>query len=156
LSVTPINENSWGSVSDTDEVFMSIALIANTGDAGTPGAQGPAGTISAPTCNNSTTFTSPLAWNSDNFDMYVASAQASALTINADSGTPAQGKRMVFRFKDDGTARALTWTTGSSKAFRAVGVTLPTTTTANKTVYVGCMYNIDDDRWDAIAVSTEA
>ena len=107
-------------------------------------------------CNAQTTTASPFAWNSDSYDQQSFSALANALTINADAGTPTDGQRATFRIKDDGTARALTWTTGSSKAFRAVGVTLPTTTVINKTVYVGCIYNAADDRWDAVAVAQEA
>lgn len=106
--------------------------------------------------DSSASISSPLAWNSDNFDQYAATAQAGALTINADAGTPTDGRKIVFRFKDNGTARALTWTTGSSKSFRAIGVTLPTTTVINKTVYVGCIFNAADDRWDAVAVAQEA
>lgn len=106
--------------------------------------------------DSSASITSPLAWNSDNFDQYAATAQTSALTINADAGTPTNGRKIIFRFKDNGTARALTWTTGSSNSFRAVGVTLPTTTVINKTVYVGCVYNAADSRWDAVAVAQEA
>jgi hypothetical protein len=86
----------------------------------------------------------------------VATAQAGALTINADAGTPSDGQKMLFRFKDNGTARALTWTTGSSKSFRAVGITLPTTTVISKTLYVGCVYNSADARWDVIATAQEA
>jgi hypothetical protein len=63
---------------------------------------------------------------------------------------------MMFRFKDNGTAQTLTWTTGSARAFRVVGVTLPTTTVASKLLYVGCIYNAADSRWDAIAVGQEA
>lgn len=107
-------------------------------------------------CNAQTTTASPFAWNSDSYDQQSFSALANALTINADAGTPTDGQRTVFRIKDNGTARALTWTTGSSKAFRAIGVTLPTTTVINKTVYVGCIYNAADDRWDAVAVAQEA
>jgi hypothetical protein len=109
-----------------------------------------------PRVSSTASITSPLAWNSDSYDQYVATAQAEALTINADSGTPVDGQKMIFRFKDNGTARALTWTTGSSKSFRAVGITLPTTTTINKTTYVGCIYNSADSRWDAVATVTEA
>lgn len=101
-------------------------------------------------------ITSPLAWNSDNFDQYAATAQAAALTISADAGTPTNGQKMIFRFKDNGTARALTWTTGAVKSFRAVGVTLPTTTVLGKTLYVGCIFNAADNRWDAVAVAQEA
>jgi hypothetical protein len=107
-------------------------------------------------CNAQTTTASPFAWNSDSYDQQSFSALANALTINADAGTPADGQRAVFRIKDNGTARALTWTTGVSKGFRAVGATLPTTTVINKTVYVGCIYNIADSRWDVVAVAQEA
>lgn len=107
-------------------------------------------------CNAQTTTASPFAWNSDSYDQQSFSALANALTINADAGTPTDGQRAIFRIEDNGTARALTWTTGVSKGFRAIGVTLPTTTVVNKTVYVGCIYNVADSRWDAVAVSQEA
>jgi hypothetical protein len=107
-------------------------------------------------CNAQTTTASPFAWNSDSYDQQSFSALANALTINADAGTPTDGQRAIFRIKDNGVARALTWTTGVSEGFRAVGVTLPTTTVINKTVYVGCIYNIADSRWDAVAVAQEA
>lgn len=109
-----------------------------------------------PRVSSAASITSPLAWNSDNFDQYAATAQTTALTISADAGTPTDGQRIMFRFKDNGTGRALTWTTGVSKGFRAVGATLPTTTVAGKVVYVGCIYNAADDRWDALAVGQEA
>ena len=109
-----------------------------------------------PRVNAQTTTASPFAWNSDSYDQQSFSALANALTINADAGTPTDGQRAIFRFEDNGTARALTWTTGATKAFRAVGVTLPTTTVAGKVTYVGCIYNVADLRWDAVAVSQEA
>lgn len=109
-----------------------------------------------PRVNSTTTTTSPWAWNSDSYDQQGFTALANALTINADAGTPTDGQKTIFRIKDNGTIRALTWTTGTSKSFRAVGVSLPTTTVANKTVYVGCVYNSADTRWDAVAVSQEA
>jgi hypothetical protein len=106
--------------------------------------------------SSTASITSPLAVNSDNFDMYIATAQAEALTISADSGTPSNGKKLLFRLKDDATARALTWTGGVSGGYRSLGVTLPTTTTINKTVYVGFIYNSTDSRWDCVAVALEA
>lgn len=106
--------------------------------------------------NAQTTTASPWAWNSDSYDQQSLSALANALTINADAGTPTDGQKTMLRFKDDGTARALTWTTGATNAFRAIGVTLPTTTVISKTVYVGCVYNAADSRWDVVAVAQEA
>lgn len=83
-------------------------------------------------------------------------ALAVPATIASPSGTPSDAQSLVIRIKDDGTARALTWTTGSSGSFRPVGITLPTTTVATKAVYIGCKYNSTDLRWDAIALSQEA
>jgi hypothetical protein len=83
-------------------------------------------------------------------------ALATAATIAAPSGTPSDGQSLVIRIEDNGTGRALTWTTGSSGAYRAVGITLPTTTVATKVLYVGFKYNSTDLRWDAIALSQEA
>ena len=99
--------------------------------------------------------TSPWAWNSDSFDQQSFSALANALTINADAGTPTDGQKMSFRFRDNGTAQALTWTSGTAKSFRAIGFTLPTTTVASKTLYIGCIYNFIDSRWDVVAVAQE-
>jgi hypothetical protein len=154
---SPENGDLWFNSSDGS---LSVYYIDVDGGqwVSTGGAIGPEGPPGPriPLVSSTASITSPLAWNSDNFDQYVATAQASALTINADSGTPVDGQKMLFRFKDDGTARGLTWTTGTTKSFRAVGVTLPTTTIINKTLYVGCIYNAADSRWDVIATGQEA
>lgn len=85
-------------------------------------------------------------------DIYCYTALASGLTINAPIGTPTNGDKLIFRLLDNGTGRALTW----NGTYTAIGVTLPTTTTANKTTYVGCIYNANNTRWDVIAVTTQA
>lgn len=126
------------------------------GPTGPTGSTGPTGPAFVARVSSVASITSPLAWNSDNYDEYAATAQANALTISADAGTPVDGRKIIFRFKDNGTPQTLTWTTGSTNSFRAVGVTLPTTTVANKTAYVGCIYNAADSRWDAVAVAQEA
>lgn len=66
--------------------------------------------------------------------------------------SPITGRKLIFRIKDDGTTRALTWGT----SFRAIGVTLPAATVANKTLYVGVIYNATDSKWDVVAVAQEA
>lgn len=91
----------------------------------------------------------------DTADQYVVTAQAAAATLAAPSGTPTDGQRLLIRIEDNGTARALTWTT-SSGAYRAVGVTLPTTTTVGKVLYIGAVYNSQDTFWDVIAVAMQA
>jgi nitrogen fixation protein len=88
-------------------------------------------------------------------DLVKITAQAVALTLAAPTGTAIDGKDLVIRIKDNGSAQTITWTSGTG-GYRAIGVTLPTTTTAGKTTYVGLIYNSDDSRWDAIGVSQEA
>ena len=105
-----------------------------------------------PRVSTSTVTTSPQTPNSDNFDQYSYTGINLALTIGADTGTPTVGQRLIIRLKDNGTGRALTW----NALYRAIGVTLPTTTVANKTTYVGFIYNATDTKWDAVAVTTEA
>ncbi len=93
--------------------------------------------------------------NGDTTDLYNALGLTGAITLNAPSGTPVDGQKLIIRLEDNGTGRGITWTT-SSGAFRAVGVTLPTTTVASKVTYVGCVYNSTDVFWDIIAVATQA
>lgn len=85
-------------------------------------------------------------------DIYAYTALAAGLTINAPTGTPLDGDKLIFRLLDNGTARALTW----NATYTVIGVTLPTTTTVSKTTYVGCIYNANATRWDVIAVTTQA
>ena len=106
---------------------------------------------------NSQATPTTLAWNSDSYDIYVITALNNALSVSADAGTPTDGQRMLFRIKDAGTSQAITWNTtvATPKAFRQIGTTLPSNTFANKTTYVGCVYNGLDAYWDVIAVTTE-
>ncbi len=85
-------------------------------------------------------------------DIYAYTALAAALTINAPTGTPVNGDKLMFRIKDNGGSQTLTW----NAAFRAIGVTLPTATTASKITYVGAIYNAAESVWDVIAAVTQA
>ena len=93
--------------------------------------------------------------NGNTTDVFNAFGLTGAITVDTPSGTPVDGQRLMLRFEDNGTGRGITWT-GTSGAYRAVGVTLPTTTVASKITYVGCVYNSTDIFWDAIAVATQA
>jgi len=103
--------------------------------------------------------TTSQAWNSDSYDQInLTLSNTNTVTIALDSGTtPTDGQKVMFRIKDDGTVRSFAWTTTGNKYFRAVGVTLPTsTTTANKITYVGCVYNsTGTGTWDVIATGRE-
>jgi hypothetical protein len=86
------------------------------------------------------------------YNQYSYTALAAGLTIEAPTGTPVDGDRLMFRIKDNGTSRAITW----NAIYRIVGTVLPIATVANKTSYVGCIYNAADTKWDVVAVSREA
>jgi Flp pilus assembly secretin CpaC len=85
-------------------------------------------------------------------DLVKITAQAAALALANPTGTFTEGQDFMIRIKDNGTARAITFDT----KYRAVGVTLPTTTTISKTMYLGVIYNATDDKFDVLATPTEA
>lgn len=93
-----------------------------------------------------------LTIDSDSYDMYTVTALAAAIIMNNPTGTPTEGQPLLMRFKDNGTARAFTW---SGSQWRAMGVTLPTTTVISKTLYVGTVWNAADSKWDVIAIGQE-
>jgi len=68
------------------------------------------------------------------------------------SGTLYDGQKLLIRIKDNGVARTLDF----NAIYRAIGVTLPTTTTISKTQYLGAFYNSADTKWDVIAKGEEA
>jgi hypothetical protein len=86
------------------------------------------------------------------YDQYCYTALAATLTINAPTGTPLDGNKLLFRILDNGTSRTLTW----NATYTVIGATLPTATTINKMTYVGCIYNAANTRWDVIGVTTQA
>lgn len=101
---------------------------------------------------SSATSTASITPDIATYDQYCLTAQAVGLTVNAPTGTPLDGNKLIFRILDNGSAQTITW----NGTYTAIGVTLPTTTTASKTTYVGCVYNANNTRWDVIAVVTQA
>lgn len=85
-------------------------------------------------------------------ELVIITAQAAALFFANPTGTWAQGEDLMIRINDNGVARAITYDT----KYRAVGVTLPTTTVANKVTYLGIVYNATSDTFDVIGVTTQA
>jgi len=86
------------------------------------------------------------------YDQYNLTAQDKALTVSAPIGTPVDGNKLMIRITGNSSAYAITW----NVAYTVIGVTLPTTTVATKTIYVGTIYNATNTRWDVIAVTTQA
>jgi hypothetical protein len=101
---------------------------------------------------SSSTSTSTLTPDVDSYDQYNLTAQAVTLTVDAPLGSPTNGNKLLFRILDNGVSRTINW----NGTYTAIGITLPTSTTAGKIMYVGCMYNSNNTRWDVVAVTIQA
>lgn len=110
------------------------------------------GTFAKPTAEVQSITSSATVTATSTNDLVKITAQAEALTLANPTGTFTEGQALLFRIKDNGTARAITY----GAKFRALGVTLPTTTTLSKTTYLGVVYNATDDKFDVLGVNTEA
>ena len=85
-------------------------------------------------------------------DLVKITAQATGLTIANPTGTMSEGQAMIIRIKDNGTAQTISFDTN----YRAIGVTLPTTTTISKTIYIGLVWNDTDTKFDVLGINTQA
>ena len=94
----------------------------------------------------------PLTPDFITYDMYIFTAQALGLNIGNPASDPTIPKGFMFRIKDDGTSRTISW----GADFVSFGDTLPTATTAGKTTYVSGMTNPTTGKYDVISVKTEA
>ena len=85
-------------------------------------------------------------------DLVTITAQAVGLTIANPTGTMVEGQALMIRIKDNATAQTIAFDTN----YRAIGVTLPTTTTISKTIYLGCIWNNTDTKFDVLGVNIQA
>jgi len=85
-------------------------------------------------------------------DLVTITAQATGLTLANPTGTFVEGQSLMIRIKDNGTARAITF----GADYRAIGITLPTTTVISKTMYLGIIYNSTDAKWDILGLNQQA
>lgn len=91
--------------------------------------------------------------NADVTDLYTISSLSVATTFTVPTGTPTEGQVFEVRVKDNGTARALTFTTGSTGSFNfSTSLPAPTTTTLGKYMRMYFEYNSGNSRWDCISI----
>ena len=92
--------------------------------------------------------------NSDNCAYVTITALATNITSMTTnlSGTPTNFQKLIFRIKDNGTSRSITW--GSD--FEAKGVALPTATTASKVLATGFIYDTVTSKWGCVASVEES
>lgn len=138
-------------------MFVPAGYNGATGPQGATGAQGvtgPTGPNALPTPRVTTTTSSATpSTNTDSYDAHSITALATAITSMTSglSGTPVNFQRLIFRIKDNGTARSITW--GSS--FEAKGRALPTTTVISKVLTVMFMYDSVTSKWGCVASALE-
>ena len=132
---------------------MAVVTALKVGDNGIPARFSAADTMAPRVTLGSTSGTAPTP-NIDNEDLFILSGLSVNVVFGAPTGTPSHGMRLMIRIKDNGTARTIGWNSGTN-GYRAVGMILPTTTVSSKTIYVGCVYNSTDSKWDVIAVVSE-
>jgi hypothetical protein len=106
--------------------------------------------VSGVTTVSGTGTITPVSDNCNQINVFIVGGDISFL---APSGTPASGQKLLIRITGDTLPRNITsW----NAIYRVVGTTLPTTVAANKTVYVGCIYNESATKWDVVAVTIQA
>ena len=125
-------------------------VSTNTGYTGSQGTTGYTGSIPQ-TSVQSTTSASSITPTSTN-DLVSVSALAVTLTVNNQTGTPDDGKKLLIRIKDDGTTKTINWDTN----YVAGGATMPTSTTAGKWHHVGFVYNMNTNTWLCVAAAVQA
>ena len=101
-----------------------------------------------------TTSTATPTPNADLYDQYSLTALAADAAFAAPTGTPVDGQKLILRIEDNGTARALTWDAIYEACGDGIAAAIDSTTLSKK-MYVGCIYNTANTKWDVVAVSEE-
>jgi len=91
--------------------------------------------------------------NTDLYDFVSITALATAITSMTSglTGTPDDGEMLLYRIKDNGTARPITW--GAS--FEAKGAILPITTVISKTLHVLFIWDSVSAKWGCLSTAQE-
>jgi hypothetical protein len=98
-----------------------------------------------------TISTATITINTDNYNMYTVTSLSTATTFTVPTGTPKAGQSLLIRIKDNGTAHALTFSTGTNGFRFSSDAPAPTTTTISKTMYLGFRWNEADSKWDNVS-----
>jgi hypothetical protein len=142
LAVVQVSQSGATPFANGDEILIDLDF---TGDIGATGATGAAGGTREATSSNPASITP----NMDTTDIYTVTGMAQACTVNNQTGTPVQGQKLIIRFKDNATARAISFGTNYRGG---TDIALPTTTVISKTLYCGFIYNSTDSKLDLIAL----
>lgn len=89
--------------------------------------------------------------NADTTDDYEITALAISTTIKNPTGTPFDGQIILYRIKDNGTPRSISYDT----AFVDLTGSAPNTTTTSKVTLVCARYSSSRGKWEIFANITE-
>ena len=89
--------------------------------------------------------------NIDTYNIYDVTAQAASLVIANPTGDVSNADVLVFRIKDNGTSRAISY---GNEYENISGLDLITATVASKTSVIGAIYNYTTGKWQIVSLST--
>jgi len=139
---TQLDSKASKITSGVENNLVSIDGVENIKDSG----YSPSDFVSASSSSVTSSATPTPTGDAKTNELYVT-ALAVAAELQAPSGTPVNGNKLIVRIKDDGTARALTY----NAIYSGIVDTLPSTTTASKVLYMGFIYNSTTSKWEMIA-----
>lgn len=126
---------------DGKATSASLATVATTGSYDDLSDLPPSSTLTI--LSTTTISAAPEAYTQTNIQ-----EQSTSLSINNSLTVPSDGTRYVFRLRGDGVSNhTISW--GST--YRPMGMDLPMAFNGTKVVYVGMIYNADDNKWDVVA-----
>lgn len=83
-------------------------------------------------------------------DDYIITALATGVTFAPPTGSPTQGKPLMIRISDNGTARSIAW----DGIYKQIGAALPTGTMPSGIIYIGMKYDATNVQWHTLAVGS--
>lgn len=152
---TPLNTiyNEFNGNIDSNNIKDNSIIASKIYDGAVSTVKIADGAVTTAKLENKVTSTASTGTLTPTTQVQIVTALATNITLAVPSITGAtNGTTLLVRIKDNGTTRTI----GYNAIYRAIGVTLPTATTASKITYLGFVYNSDDNKWDAIAVGREA
>lgn len=100
----------------------------------------------------SVTASTSLTIDSNLYDQFYITDLTATTTFSVPSGTPTNGQKLLVGITASTTAQGLVWTYTAGGFATSTDLALPNTTVANKTMYLGFVYNTVVGKWRLLAL----